>query len=671
MKSKIFGIKLVSMLMFLICLGILSARAQDSALTIAATFDSPGEDPAGLASDGTFLWIADIEEGKIYKWDNSGTTVNSFDSPGSAPIGLAAGDGYLWISDTDEKKIYKLDSEGILLASFDTPGTRPTGLACNGTSLWIADADEKKIYELDKDGTVLGSFDAPGNFPTGLASDGTYLWMADADERKIYKADTDGTVLASFDSPGNLPSGLASDGKYLWISDGDDQLIYKTEIPGASSSSEGYMITSDLWIMAVIRTAEKGRIEAVWKKGGEDTTAGGHKVVWGYFYASPDDVNWGSPDNPDLFVKIWFDASGRTDVNFFHVSVPDIEVYSAYPYKGEPNKSGVTTLARRYIRQYYYSDGSSGMDENYEDGNPASGYAPKGNPAGYSTVNDLRIGSIINTVDGPVEAVWQKGGDALTAGGHRVVWGHFYANPKDVNWGSRNNPDLFVKIWFDAGGRVDVNYFHVSVPDIEVFSDLPDDKPYNQKGTTILADRYIRHEYHQYALAKIQSDYGDILIWLYNQTPNHKANFLKLAESGFYDGLIFHRVINDFVIQGGDPKGTGSGSPGYVVDAEIVSGLTHVYGAVAAARTPDSVNPERKSSGSQFYIVEDKNGEHGLDGAYTVFGLVIDGMKTVETIASLRTDENDKPLENVYMRNVEVIRLTDGQLLQKYNFVAP
>jgi len=144
-----------------------------------------------------------------------------------------------------------------------------------------------------------------------------------------------------------------------------------------------------------------------------------------------------------------------------------------------------------------------------------------------------------------------------------------------------------------------------------------------------------------------------------------------LAEAGFYDGLIFHRVINDFVIQGGDPKGTGSGSPGYVVDAEIVSGLTHVYGAVAAARTPDSVNPERKSSGSQFYIVEDKNGEHGLDGAYTVFGLVIDGMKTVETIASLKTDENDRPLENVYMRNVEVIRLTDGQLLQKYNFVAP
>jgi hypothetical protein len=75
------------------------------------------------------------------------------------------------------------------------------------------------------------------------------------------------------------------------------------------------------------------------------------------------------------------------------------------------------------------------------------------------------------------------------------VWGHFYASPSDVTWGSLNNPDLFVKIWFDAGGRIDVNYFHVSVPDIEVYSDYPDNGSYDQKGTTIMSDRYIRHEY--------------------------------------------------------------------------------------------------------------------------------------------------------------------------------
>jgi hypothetical protein len=74
-------------------------------------------------------------------------------------------------------------------------------------------------------------------------------------------------------------------------------------------------------------------------------------------------------------------------------------------------------------------------------------------------------------------------------------WEHFYTNPSDVTWGSENNPDLFVKIWFDVSGRVDVNYFHVSVPDIEVYSDLPDDGTYDQKDTTIMDNRYIRHEY--------------------------------------------------------------------------------------------------------------------------------------------------------------------------------
>ena len=76
-----------------------------------------------------------------------------------------------------------------------------------------------------------------------------------------------------------------------------------------------------------------------------------------------------------------------------------------------------------------------------------------------------------------------------------MVWGHFYASPSDVTWGSQDNPDLFVKIWFDVSGRTDVNFFHVSVPDIEVYSDLPDDDIYDQKGTTIMDNRYIRHEF--------------------------------------------------------------------------------------------------------------------------------------------------------------------------------
>jgi hypothetical protein len=196
-----------------------------------------------------------------------------------------------------------------------------------------------------------------------------------------------------------------------------------------------------------------------------------------------------------MFVKIWFDHYGRLDVYFFHVSVPDIEVYSDYPYDGTPNEQGTATMNRRYIRQYY-EGGQSYSEDNNEDGIAASGYSQTGNPSGYSTINDLRIGAMINTVEkGSIEAVWRLGSQYTTARGDQVVWGHFYANPSDVTWGSQDNPDLFVKIWFDVSGRVDVNFFHVSVPDIEVHSDLPTDATYDQKGTTVMHDRYIRHEY--------------------------------------------------------------------------------------------------------------------------------------------------------------------------------
>ena len=271
-------------------------------------------------------------------------------------------------------------------------------------------------------------------------------------------------------------------------------MLFSLMISG-SVFAEGYLVTSDLWIKAVINTVEKGPIDAIWQKGGEDTTSRGDRVIWGHFYASPSDVTWGSENNPDLFVKIWFDVSGRVDVNYFHVSVPEIEVYSDYPYDGSPDEQGTTTMDRRYIRQYY-ENGQSNSDENYEDGNPPSGYSPTGNPFGYSAINDLRIGSIINTVEkGPIDAIWQLGGQDTTARGDQVVWGHFYASPSDVTWGSENNPDLFVKIWFDVSGRTDVNFFHVSVPDIEVYSDLPDEGAYDQQGTTIMDNRYIRHEY--------------------------------------------------------------------------------------------------------------------------------------------------------------------------------
>ena len=130
-------------------------------------------------------------------------------------------------------------------------------------------------------------------------------------------------------------------------------------------------------------------------------------------------------------------------------------------------------------------------------------------------------------------------------------------------------------------------------------------------------------------IATIVTDKGNIVAELYQDTPESANNFITLAENGFYDGLTFHRVDPDFVIQGGDPLGIGSGGPGYTLPAEI--NHSHPRGALAWARTADEVNPERRSSGSQFYIT--LGDAPFLDGAYTVFGHVVEGMDVADQIA--------------------------------------
>lgn len=244
------------------------------------------------------------------------------------------------------------------------------------------------------------------------------------------------------------------------------------------------------------------------------------------------------------------------------------------------------------------------------------------------------------------------------------------------------------------------------------------------------------------ALIEIKTTMGDIDILLYNDTPLHKENFLKLVKDGFYEDLLFHRVINNFMIQGGDPdsknapagKMLGAGNPGYTVEAEIdYPKHYHKYGALAAARTGDAMNPERRSSGSQFYIVtgnkytpaqlngmlsqrlmskkqnmfsrlvaenrdslnamRERGDEAGfndlknqliervekeikeeslpeaifsdyttvggtphLDGEYTVFGEVIKGMDTVEKIQKVETDHNNRPVEDIKILSVKILK---------------
>ena len=160
----------------------------------------------------------------------------------------------------------------------------------------------------------------------------------------------------------------------------------------------------------------------------------------------------------------------------------------------------------------------------------------------------------------------------------------------------------------------------------------------------------------------IQTNLGTIKVKLYSKTPKHKANFEKLALSGFYDGILFHRVINGFMIQGGDPntKDTtlvdkyGQGGPGYTIPAEIVPEYRHKKGALAAARRGDAANPERESSGSQFYLVQSEETCAQLDGAYTVFGETVEGLDVIDKIAKVATDRRDRPVSDVRIISVKL-----------------
>ena len=187
-------------------------------------------------------------------------------------------------------------------------------------------------------------------------------------------------------------------------------------------------------------------------------------------------------------------------------------------------------------------------------------------------------------------------------------------------------------------------------------------------------------------LIELSTRFGNMTIMLYNETPQHRDNFVRLVEEGFFNDLLFHRVIKQFMVQGGDPDsknaqpGTalGTGGPGYTIPAEFSDALIHKKGALSAARMGDNVNPAKASSGSQFYIVQGQTytpetlgsmaarsgrqyteeqkaayasvgGTPHLDGGYTVFGEVIKGLDVIDQIAAVSTDSRDRPIEDVKM----------------------
>ena len=192
-------------------------------------------------------------------------------------------------------------------------------------------------------------------------------------------------------------------------------------------------------------------------------------------------------------------------------------------------------------------------------------------------------------------------------------------------------------------------------------------------GLTCQAQKSTENE----TIVVIKTNYGTIKAKLYNDTPQHRDNFIKLVNEGWYNNSPFHRIIKDFMIQGGQ-NADGRLDPGYKVPAEIKSNHFHKKGALCAARQPDQVNPKKASSGSQFYIVQGQKyddqtldmyenrlgkvfgakqrqayktvgGTPHLDGDYTVFGEVIEGMDVVDKIAVVKTGRMDAPVESVTM----------------------
>jgi cyclophilin family peptidyl-prolyl cis-trans isomerase len=202
-------------------------------------------------------------------------------------------------------------------------------------------------------------------------------------------------------------------------------------------------------------------------------------------------------------------------------------------------------------------------------------------------------------------------------------------------------------------------------------------------------------------LITITTEQGTMQAILFDEAPKHKANFIKLAQDKFYDGLLFHRIIENFMIQGGDPNSRnakaddmiGSGSNGYKIPAEFSPKLFHQKGALAAARDN---NPAKESSGCQFYIVEGRKwsktdlekqsaraarkpteeqkklyetigGTPHLDGAYTVFGQVIDGLAVIDKIGMEPRDEKDRPTKNIAMK-VSAKKMKKKKITRKYGY---
>jgi len=175
-------------------------------------------------------------------------------------------------------------------------------------------------------------------------------------------------------------------------------------------------------------------------------------------------------------------------------------------------------------------------------------------------------------------------------------------------------------------------------------------------------------------LVVIGTSFGEMTVVLFKETPAHRRNFLKLASQHFYDSTTFHRIIKGFMIQGGDPNSKdsnpgndGQGGPGYTIPGEFNPDFTHIQGAIAAARMGDGVNPEKRSSGSQFYLVENPQGTPFLNNNYSVFGITVKGVSVIQKIADQAKSAGDRPEKDIKIW-VKIVPIKMQKVTETYGY---
>ncbi|MEE4357121.1 MAG: C1 family peptidase [Desulfococcaceae bacterium] len=268
--------------------------------------------------------------------------------------------------------------------------------------------------------------------------------------------------------------------------------------PGAANAVQdgGYDVFSGLWVKSVLRTSA-GSFTLIWKEVGRDITPSGDKVISGYFYADPDDFAYGSQYNPEVFVKIYAAANGWANIAFNHVTVDNVDVYSAHHYSGSAQQSGTVTLTGRLAEHSY-----TGVSPNADFTPPAStADAVPYQDGGYILFSDLWGKSVLRTSAGSFPLKWKEVGADTTPSGDRVISGYFYADPDDFAYGSQYNPELFVKVYVAANGWANIAFNHVTVDPVDVYSAHSYKGSAHNTGTAALSSRLAEHSYTGVRLA--------------------------------------------------------------------------------------------------------------------------------------------------------------------------